>query len=142
MASLSVVASARSRPSRSLGSVSLSSCFDRIGTLQPRFWHLGHYSGKTEKHKELELTRLEIEEGGDNQSQIRDEQSNVAEHESLRGGFLTENVIGNLDNLNETTRFDDWLADGYLVPRDSAGVLLVILRSPPPPLLLCREPSL
>jgi hypothetical protein len=24
---------------------------------------------------------------------------------------LTENVIGNLDNLNETTRFDDWLSD-------------------------------
>jgi hypothetical protein len=83
--------------------------------VQPGFWHLGHYSKKTKKHKELrssvELTRLEIEEGRDNQSQIRDEQSNVAEQESLRGGFLTENVIGNLDNLNETTRFDDWLSD-------------------------------
>jgi hypothetical protein len=83
--------------------------------VQPGFWHLGHYSGKTKKHKELrssvELTRLEIEEGRDNQSQIRDEQSNVAEQESLRGGFLTENVIGNLDNLNENTRFDDWLSD-------------------------------
>jgi hypothetical protein len=61
--------------------------------------------------RHLVATRLEIEEGGDNQSQIRDEQSNVAEHESLRGGFLTENVIGSLDNLNETTRFDDWLSD-------------------------------
>jgi hypothetical protein len=79
--------------------------------VQPGFWHLGHYSGKAKKHKELELTRLEIEEGGDNESQIRDEQSNVAEHESLRGGFLTENVIGNLDNLNETSRLDDWLSD-------------------------------
>jgi hypothetical protein len=60
--------------------------------VQPGFWHLGHYSGKTTKHKELrssvELTRLEIEEGRDNQSQIRDEQSNVAEQESLRGGFF------------------------------------------------------
>jgi hypothetical protein len=60
--------------------------------VQPGFWHLGHYSGKTKKHKELrssvELTRLEIEEGRDNQSQIRDEQSNVAEQESLRGGFF------------------------------------------------------
>ena len=24
---------------------------------------------------------------------------------------MTENVIGNLDNLNEATRFDDWLSD-------------------------------
>jgi len=83
--------------------------------VQPGFWHLGHHRGKPQKHKELrssvELTRLEIEEGRDNQSQIRDEQSNVAEQESLRGGFLTENVIGNLDNLNETTRFDDWISD-------------------------------
>lgn len=41
----------------------------------------------------------------------RDEQSNVAEQESLRGGFLTENVIENLNGLNETTQFDDWIPE-------------------------------
>ncbi|WP_433982907.1 hypothetical protein RBB78_13270 [Tunturiibacter empetritectus] len=80
--------------------------------MQPGFWHLGHHSRKTQRHKQLrssvELTRPEIEEGRDNQSQIRDEQSNVAEQKSLQGGFLTENVIDNLNGLNEINQFDDW----------------------------------
>jgi hypothetical protein len=79
--------------------------------VQPGFWHLGHHSRKTRKHKELwssvELIRPETEEDRDNQSQIRDEQSNVAEQERK---ILTENVIGNLGNLSDTTRFhDDWV---------------------------------
>lgn len=83
--------------------------------VQPGFWHLGHHSGKARKQKELrsgvELTRPKIGEGLHNQSQTRDEQSNLTEQESLRGGFLTEDAIENLDSPNETTEFVDWIPD-------------------------------
>jgi hypothetical protein len=83
--------------------------------VQPGFWHLGHQKGKTQKQKELrpsvELTRTKVEEGRDNQPQIRDEQSNVAEQESLQGGLLNETVMENLDSLNETSQFDYWIPD-------------------------------
>jgi hypothetical protein len=83
--------------------------------VQPGFWHLGHHSEKARKQKELrsgvDLTRPKIEEGRDNQSQTRDEQSNLTEQESLRGGSLTENAIEDLGSLNETTEFGDWISD-------------------------------
>lgn len=58
--------------------------------VQPGFWHLGHQNRKKQNQKELrssvELTQTNVEDDRDNQSQIRDEQSNT-EQESLRGGL-------------------------------------------------------
>ena len=40
-------------------------------------------------------------------TQIRDDQVNVTERNSLQGGLLAEDKTGTLESLNETTEFDD-----------------------------------